>query len=219
MRIIAFSDFHGSPIAVGKAAKIVANEAADLILISGDVAFNSTNSAFSIIQRLSGSKTPVFFVPGNMDSLELAWAKSPSLVKCIHGRCEEIGGFSFVGVGGAIRGPFHTPFENTEEEIHQTLQKAARDCQNEHLVLVSHVPPKDTSLDLTGSGVHVGSNAVREFIETMQPILVVCGHIHEARGTDKIGRTLILNPGPAQNWFYSVIELTDTVKVSLLEFI
>jgi hypothetical protein len=85
--------------------------------------------------------------------------------------------------------------------------------------LVSHVPPKNTSIDLTRSGVHVGSTAVRDFIEAFHPILVVCGHVHEARGTDEIGGTIIVNPGPAQNWFYSQIELTDSLTVRLLEFV
>jgi Icc-related predicted phosphoesterase len=49
--------------------------------------------------------------------------------------------------------------------------------------------------------------------------LVVCGHVHEARGTDEIGGTIIVNPGPAQNWFYSQIELADSLKIRLLEFV
>lgn len=219
MRIIALTDFHGSSIAVDKAARVAAGETADLMLIAGDLAFHSIDSAFSILQKLSSSRMPILYVPGNMDVAELASLKHPDVSKCIHGRCERIGGFSFVGVGGAVKGPFMTPFESTEEEIQATLQKAVENCKNTKLVLVSHAPPKNTSLDLTRSGAHVGSNAIRSFIETKQPILVVCGHIHEARGTDKIGKTVILNPGPAQNWFYSLIELTDNVDVKLLEFI
>jgi putative phosphoesterase len=219
MRLIAFSDFHGSSIAADKAASIAARETADLMLVAGDLAFHNIDSAFSILQRLSSSKMPTLFVPGNMDSPELTTFKDSGMSKCIHGRCERIGDFSFVGVGGAVRGPFVTPYESNEEEIHVTLQKAVKDCNGTRLVLVSHTPPKNTSLDLTRSGMHVGSSSVRSFIETMQPILVVCGHVHEARGKDRIGNTLILNPGPAQNWFYSLIELTDTVEVKLLEFV
>jgi len=36
---------------------------------------------------------------------------------------------------------------------------------------------------------------VREFIEKHQPDLCICGHIHESRNKDQIGKTLILNPG------------------------
>jgi hypothetical protein len=112
-----------------------------------------------------------------------------------------------------------TPFESTEREIEETLQRAVKDCRSQKLVLVSHAPPKNTSVDFTRSGTHAGSSAIRSFIETAQPVLAVCGHIHEARGTDRIGRTIVVNPGPAQNWFYSLVELSDETDVKLLEFV
>jgi len=219
MRIMALSDFHGSSVAVNKAVEVTAREIFDLMLIAGDLAFHSMQSASSILDKLSDSKIPILFVPGNMDTAELATFKHRGISKCIHGKCERIGNYSFVGVGGAVKGPFMTPFESAEGEIHETLQRAVKDCEDTKLVLVSHAPPKNTSVDLTRSGAHAGSSAIRSFIETAQPILAICGHIHEARGTDKIGRTLILNPGPAQNWFYALIELSDTVDAKLLEFI
>jgi Icc-related predicted phosphoesterase len=40
-----------------------------------------------------------------------------------------------------------------------------------------------------------GSTAVREAIERYQPLLALHGHIHESKGSIKIGRTLCLNPG------------------------
>jgi Icc-related predicted phosphoesterase len=43
--------------------------------------------------------------------------------------------------------------------------------------------------------VPVGSTAVREAIERHQPALALHGHIHEARGTHRLGRTLCINPG------------------------
>ena len=51
-------------------------------------------------------------------------------------------------------------------------------------IFVCHAPPKNTALDLTQSGLHVGSLAVRRFIErwsgTRRLILSLHGHIHEA---------------------------------------
>jgi len=40
-----------------------------------------------------------------------------------------------------------------------------------------------------------GSKAVREAIERYQPVLSLHGHIHEARGNARIGKTLCINPG------------------------
>jgi Icc-related predicted phosphoesterase len=41
----------------------------------------------------------------------------------------------------------------------------------------------------------VGSRAVREAIEEVQPFLSLHGHIHESRGMTTLGRTRVCNPG------------------------
>jgi Icc-related predicted phosphoesterase len=41
----------------------------------------------------------------------------------------------------------------------------------------------------------VGSTAVRDAIELYQPMLGLHGHVHESPGTQRIGRTLTINPG------------------------
>jgi Icc-related predicted phosphoesterase len=77
------------------------------------------------------------------------------------------------------------------------------------LVLLCHHPPLGTRTDWTWGQQHAGSQAVRAFIETVQPILCVTGHIHEAIGVDTIGPTQIVNPGPLWNGGYAYLELTD----------
>jgi Icc-related predicted phosphoesterase len=47
--------------------------------------------------------------------------------------------------------------------------------------------------------VPVGSHAVRQIIEEYQPLLALHGHIHESRGTARIGRTLCINSGSEYN--------------------
>ena len=42
-----------------------------------------------------------------------------------------------------------------------------------------------------------GSEAVRALIEKYQPLIALHGHIHESRGTAKIGKTICINPGSA----------------------
>jgi hypothetical protein len=81
--------------------------------------------------------------------------------------------------------------------------------------MVSHTPPADTALDRIRSGKHVGSAAVRQFIESHHPDLVICGHIHESRGIDSLGSTVMVNCGPACDGSYALIELGDQVEVKL----
>lgn len=64
-----------------------------------------------------------------------------------------------------------------------------------HVVLSVHTPPHDTLCDIVGDGIHVGSSAVRDFILDAQPDVCLCGHIHESRAVDRLGRTVLVNPG------------------------
>ena len=41
----------------------------------------------------------------------------------------------------------------------------------------------------------MGSTAVREVIDEVQPVLSLHGHIHESRAAVRMGRTLAVNPG------------------------
>jgi Icc-related predicted phosphoesterase len=40
-----------------------------------------------------------------------------------------------------------------------------------------------------------GSSAIRREVEKYQPLVHLCGHIHESRGITRIGRTVVINPG------------------------
>jgi uncharacterized protein len=74
--------------------------------------------------------------------------------------------------------------------IKNDLEKLAGDNGMQKAVFLFHSPPYDTYLDRAGlDGVvidhvpadpHVGSIAIREFIETRQPYLTLHGHIHES---------------------------------------
>jgi Icc-related predicted phosphoesterase len=59
-------------------------------------------------------------------------------------------------------------------------------------ILISHGPPRDV-LDRNVGGYPCGSTSLRSAIERVKPRAVVCGHIHEAYGTDVIGGTRIYN--------------------------
>jgi Icc-related predicted phosphoesterase len=59
-------------------------------------------------------------------------------------------------------------------------------------VVVVHGPPLGV-LDRTSEGKSAGCPALRAAVERARPALLVCGHIHEARGVDRIGETLCVN--------------------------
>ncbi|MGH7741525.1 MAG: metallophosphoesterase family protein [Candidatus Eiseniibacteriota bacterium] len=65
---------------------------------------------------------------------------------------------------------------------------------------VLHSPPRGTACDLIAPGQHVGSRAIRAYLERHQPALSLSGHIHESPRVsssyrDTVGRTVVVNPG------------------------
>ena len=169
--------------------------------------------AKQFLHVLAGAGAPVYFVPGNMDSVELRDWPGDEDVHALHGRCEYRGSLALIGVGGSPHGPFRSPFEYDENEAALLLEKAVKSYSGGNLILLSHCPPKDTKIDLAFTGEHAGSLAVRRFVEKVQPVLVVSGHIHEAQGIDAIRNSTLVNTGPAQRGNFAEIVLNNGVKV------
>ena len=94
-----------------------------------------------------------------------------------------------------------------DKELQATLRKAYEDVKEARLkILFSHPPPVDTAVDRVRSGQHVGSSSVRRFLEETDCSACVCGHIHEAVGTDRVGSALVLNPGMLAQGGYARLE-------------
>jgi Icc-related predicted phosphoesterase len=147
---------------------------------------------------------------GNLDRPECQdWLETRGVN--IHARAVELApGVCAMGLGGSTPTPARTPTEYPEEAYEGWLKDLARQAEGfRHAVLVSHNPPKDCSCDRIASGLHVGSQAVRDFIEAHAPEICICGHIHEARGEDRIGSTRIINPGAFKDGGYVVLSLAS----------
>jgi len=57
--------------------------------------------------------------------------------------------------------------------------------------------------------------AVRDAIEEYEPSLVLCGHIHEARGVDTLEKTTIVNCGFGRTGCYAIIDGENDLVVTL----
>ncbi|MDD2678442.1 MAG: YfcE family phosphodiesterase, partial [Candidatus Nanoarchaeia archaeon] len=97
----------------------------------------------------------------------------------------------FLGIGGGTISPFKTLYELSEDEFKKKLEKfKGIDC------LISHTPPKNTSLDAVKKGIHIGSGEIYKWIMDNSPRICCCGHVHENEGKDEIvGKTFCFNPG------------------------
>ncbi len=117
-----------------------------------------------------------------------------------------------VSIGNTNLTPWLCPGDITEEELGNKLQRILTQVHDvKNCIFNMHCPPVNTHIDLapkldkelkpvlTPGGEpemdHVGSTSIRAAIEKHQPLLGLHGHIHEARGFVKIGRTTCFNPG------------------------
>jgi Icc-related predicted phosphoesterase len=133
-------------------------------------------------------------------------------VKFLEGRVVELAdGTEMASCGFANRTPWDCPRDVEEEELARRYEAAISGLREPGQAIFNfHCPPYDTGIDSgprlneelrmrSGAGgvdMHpVGSTACRAAIERHQPLLGLHGHLHESRGTYKLGRTLCINPG------------------------
>lgn len=67
-------------------------------------------------------------------------------------------------------------------------------------IITLHCPPNKSNLDMIITKLQVGSDATRRWIKRKNPLLVLCGHIHEnykmnSHWKCKVGKTLVIQPG------------------------
>jgi Icc-related predicted phosphoesterase len=162
-------------------------------------------------ERLGGTGIRVFVCPGNDDQLEVdSVVANAKTVELGEGRVIDIDGFQLASSGWANRTPWDTYREEDEDALLERFERMISGVTTdpEHTIFSLHCPPYNTGLDeapqltadmsLKDAGratVPVGSTAVRQVIERYQPALALHGHIHEARGTHRLGKTLCINPG------------------------
>jgi len=196
MRILAFSDLHRDLDQAARLTEMAAE--ADVVIGAGD--FASIHEGLDeTIAALAGIEAPTVLVPGNnetLDELRRA-AASWGAATVLHGDSAEIEGRTFYGLGGGIPvTPWDWSFDVEETDAERALAGLPADA-----VLVVHSPPQG-HCDQAGNGMNLGSRAILAAIEAKQPVLAVCGHIHEAWGqTSEIGATPVANLGPSGTWF------------------
>jgi Icc-related predicted phosphoesterase len=164
----------------------------------------------------SNGASNLYVMAGNDDPwyVDDILAASPALVFC-DDRVVRVDGHEMLSSSYANPTPWDSPRELEEDALYERLKRLADELEDPGRAIFNlHVPPYDSRLDqapdlkpdLTPrmSGGHpvmkpVGSHAVRQLIEEVQPLLALHGHIHESKGETRIGRTLALNSGSEYN--------------------
>jgi uncharacterized protein len=162
-------------------------------------------------ERLRGTGIRCFVCPGNDDAFEIdEVVRRSSLVQLSEGIEVELGdGFTMFSTGWANITPWQTYREATEPELAKRIAAMiGPGVDMRRAVFNFHCPPYGSNLDdapeidenlrVKDAGralIPVGSTAVRDAIKQHQPLLSLHGHIHEGKGTARIGKTLAINAG------------------------
>ena len=180
-----------------------------------ELAMSSIRRWISIAEeKLKGKKVKVFINSGNDDIPDINHILEDSdLVIFPNEKALFIDDHhEMLSLGYSNITPWRLPGDLPEEELRKKIDEVASKINNmKNAIFNIHVPPYNTPLDqapkldenlqpvITPGGeveiISVGSVEVRRAIEKYQPLLGLHGHIHESRGTCKIGRTLCINPG------------------------
>ena len=192
MNVLFFGDIHGNTSYAKEIAKKA--DSADLLVCTGDL--STAGEGFGeVLKIIAQSNKTILLIPGNNETPEFVETGSDEYdnVIPIHGEVYEDKHIRFLGIGGGTVSPFNTVFEISDEQFNNLLSKDYGKID----VLVSHTPPKETTLDETKTKLHVGSFPIGKWIEKNKPKYCACGHIHENAGKEiKIGKTICFNPGP-----------------------
>lgn len=78
-------------------------------------------------------------------------------------------------------------------------------------ILMCHQPPfgildkvDNPSAPKGWNGLNAGSELILDYIEETKPRYVICGHIHEAEGEEKVGETIVYNLGHCGHRFIDI---------------
>ncbi|MCP4267512.1 MAG: serine/threonine protein phosphatase [Candidatus Brocadiaceae bacterium] len=215
MKIVSFGDIHEDLSNLELLKDEL--ESADLVIITGDLTnYNGREEAKKVIEGVEKYNVNILAQLGNLDQSDIDDYLTQKGIN-LHRNGFIRGNIGIFGVGGSNPTPFNTPTEFSEREIEGFLLESFTKIKDAKFkILVPHMPPKDTKLDMITAGAHVGSQSVRDFILKYKPDIVLSGHIHEARGTDKIEDTTICNAGMfCESGYVVITKKPDGLTVEL----
>lgn len=205
MNILAFSDIHTDEDALDRLKALSAKKEYDAVFVCGDIADRGNISFAQDVLSIFKNTYAVF---GNNDD-ESIMEKMEEMGVLVHAKKIPFGKYNIVGVGGSNPTPFNTPTEYSEEQIYSFLQNVDKNS-----LVISHPPPYGFFDQIESQ--NIGSKAVRRIIEERQPVLVVCGHVHETSGVANLGKTKIIKIAPVSKLNAVEITINGEIKTNFI---
>ncbi|MFH2020749.1 MAG: metallophosphoesterase [archaeon] len=190
MKLLFFSDTHGDKEALENIKK--KSSEVDGLVCAGDISVMERGMK-SILRELNNLGKKTLIIHGNHENEENLrdMCRDFENLKFMHKGVYHTGDYVFMGYGG-------DGFSTNDPEF----DKVAKFFKSESLgkkriIMITHGPPHGTEIDKL-HGDYRGSKSYRAFMDDVKPHLFISGHLHENAGKhQKIGRTLLINPGKA----------------------
>ncbi|TKX86097.1 hypothetical protein EXE43_10190 [Halorubrum sp. SS5] len=212
MRIFAFSDWRIQSIE-GLTDVLEQEKPIDLIVYAGDDVRRFQKNSRNVFSELAEQTRlgSVLAVLGN-DDISGTGVLDARGVHNLHQKPAVDEDYVFFGQEGAVEGgPGLLLY--TEDEIETHLNQQYQEFGTKIPILVTHVPPNGI-LDIAQrfGQRHIGSTAVRGFVEKIAPIVTICGHCHQFGGRAEehhFGTVINIasNDSTGSDGRYAIIEL------------
>lgn len=183
-----------------------------------------------VLGLLSTLKSPIIYIPGNVDSFEAieyiqGWNKGS--IHILDSNPFLNLGLTIVGTGGAIKPPSYVvplcDYEFNEIDYNSkwidclnVITQKISEANTKVDILVTHEPPRfevEINEDIKNSG---GSSKVSDIVAQVTPNLVIFGHYHEYSLVKKTKGITYVNPGPLACYYYAIIDYSsEKLEVSL----
>ena len=194
MKLLAFTDIHGSLTALKRIEQKAKSQNPDLLVCAGDITIFE-HGVVGIMRILNRLNKKIIIIHGNHEDAS-TFVKCSRLFKniiFIHKNHHIENNVLFLGYGG---GGFSIVDKLFEKISKMKFNKIINDNKDKKIVFVTHAPPYGTKVDRLGGG-YCGNKSLRHFVEKRSISLMICGHLHENFGKeDHIKKTKVINPGP-----------------------
>ena len=185
--IYAAADLHGRPARFEIVARQSARTDVEVVILAGDLV--NYRWGHANLNRLAALSKPVYAVRGNTDPGRIEHVLSSAhRLHALDLKCRTFNGFRFVGISGTLPIPFRSRIGWSEA---RRLDRLAAMIDS-RTILVAHPPPWGVRDRVAGRW-HAGSRGLRRLVAKASPAVLICGHIHEAAGIERLGRTLVVN--------------------------
>ncbi len=160
---------------------------------------------------------------------EDAIKKSFKKIKVIHLKTVSLGRLKISGYnnyrGYGIKKDLHEDVTPEKKKIMDSIRKKIRKDFKKisgSEIIITHEPPFGTRFDLIKNkaspinGMHIGDDVLKEFAPKSKWKIILCAHMHEHWGIDKIGKTKIIACGYGREGKAALIEL-PSLRVKLVK--